>query len=283
MAKSDLPAILRVEAVGERRYRVAHPVDDPEKRNVVFSGQLLGQMIMAADQAGGGDKEVKSIHAIFARAGRYDAPIELEVDGMHAGRAWASDTITAWQGERLLSRGLVLLNSDEPDLIRHAVAMPVVPAPGDLDPDPGNFFFPDTELRTVGEPTGTPIGSAPVLHTWLRHARSYESIAAHQASLAWCEPGLLIGLSMRPHAEVVSLEDAHRTVSTGVIAHTAHFHERFDVGDWLLISQQSTYAGRGRVHGVGSVFARDGRLVATFEQDAMVRGVDHTLDPSRSM
>ncbi|MCE2390737.1 MAG: thioesterase family protein [Proteobacteria bacterium] len=283
MPANELPDVLRVEEIAEGRYRVNHPAEDPENRNVVFSGQIMAQMIMACEHATGGSKEVKSIHAIFARAGRYTEPMELQRETLHSGRAWGSETLTAWQGERLLSRGLVLLNADEPDLMRHAAAMPDVPGPEGLAPDSGDFAYADTEVRFVDDPEATAPDGSPALSFWVRHARSYASVAARQASLVWCEPGLLIALSMRPHADTVRPEEAHHSVSTGVIAHTAHFHERFDVGEWLLIHQQSSYAGRGRVNGHGSVFSRDGRLVASFEQDSMVRGMTQPLDPKRSM
>src|SRR5437764_10707889 len=106
-----LPAVLTLDVEGDGRYGASHPTDDPEGRDVVFSGQILAQMIMAADHAVESGKDVKSIHAVFARAGTYSGgPMQLQLESMHSGRAWGSDTITAWQGERLLSRGLVLLN-----------------------------------------------------------------------------------------------------------------------------------------------------------------------------
>ena len=46
---AELPAVLRVEDQGDGRYSAPHPTDDPEGRDVVFSGQILAQMIMAAD------------------------------------------------------------------------------------------------------------------------------------------------------------------------------------------------------------------------------------------
>ena len=70
---SDLPAVLQVEDLGDGRWTAPHPADDPEGRDVVFSGQILAQMIMASDAAVASAKEVKSIHAIFARAGTYSA------------------------------------------------------------------------------------------------------------------------------------------------------------------------------------------------------------------
>ena len=94
---------------------------------------------------------MKSIHVIFIRTGAYSAgPMELELEQMHAGRAWASDTITAYQGDRLLSRGLVLLNAIEPDLIRHGPAMPDLPGPDDSIPIERPVLFPGIEARRSG-------------------------------------------------------------------------------------------------------------------------------------
>jgi acyl-CoA thioesterase II len=281
---APLPAVLDIEDLGGGRYGAPNPTDDPEGRDVVFSGQILAQMIMASDRAVESAKDVKSIHAIFARAGTYSAgPMELQLESMHSGRAWGSDTITATQGDRLLSRGLVLLNTVEADLMRHGPEMPDVPKPGDLPTDRGALVYPGAETRTVDDPKATSAEGAPALCFWVRMPESYDSVAANQAVLAWCQPGAIIGLAMRPHADVVNIGDAHLTVSTGVISHTCHFHERFDVGRWLLVAQEATYAGHGRVFGGGAVFTEDGQLVSTFAQDSMARGVEGTLDPKRSM
>ena len=48
---SALPAVLQVEDLGDGRWTAPHPADDPEGRDVVFSGQILAQMIMASDAA----------------------------------------------------------------------------------------------------------------------------------------------------------------------------------------------------------------------------------------
>jgi acyl-CoA thioesterase len=280
---SELPATLQVKDLGEGRWSAPHPSDDPEGRDVVFSGQILAQMIMASDAHCESQKEVKSIHAIFARAGTYSAgPMELALDAMHAGRAWASDTITAYQGERLLSRGLVLLNAVEPDLMRHSPTMPDVPGPDDATPNPSITVFPGTEARMVDAPDAVSADGSPAMYFWMKHPESYDSVAANQAIVAWTQPGFIIGLAMRPHSHL-SIADAHTTISTGVISHTAHFHDHTDVGGWLLVAQQATYAGNGRVFGSGSVFAQDGTLVSTFAQDSMARGVQGTIDPKRGM
>jgi len=274
---------LQVKDLGGGRWSAPHPADDPEGRDVVFSGQILAQMIMASDANCGSQKEVKSIHAVFARAGTYSAgTMELELDAMHAGRAWASDTITAYQGERLLSRGLVLLNAVEPDLMRHTPAMPDVAGPDAATPNPSITVFPGTESRVVDLPDAVSADGSPAMYFWMRHPESYDSVAANQALIAWCQPGFIIGLAMRPHSHI-NIADAHATISTGVISHTAHFHDHADVGQWLLVAQEASYAGNGRVFGSGAVFTEDGTLVSTFAQDSMARGVEGTIDPKRGM
>ncbi|MDA8045875.1 MAG: thioesterase family protein [Actinomycetota bacterium] len=288
MTGNELPGVLRVTEVAPGHWQAPHPEEDPEGRDIVFSGQLLAQMIMVSATAAGGAKETKSIHAVFARAGRYSAgPVELYLESMHAGRAWASDTVTARQGDQLLCRGLVLLNAVEPDLMRHQPPMPDVPGPDDGRPVGHNVIFPGAEVREVGDPSASAPDGSPVLHLWVRGPSGMGGAdgrtAAHQAVVAWSQPGFIIGTAMRPHADAVDQSQAHRSVSTGVISHTAHFHEAADVSDWLLFSHVAPYAGHGRVFGHGAVWDRSGRLVSTFAQDSMARRVERALDPRRDM
>jgi acyl-CoA thioesterase-2 len=277
----ELPDILRLTEVGDRIYRVTQPEESAEGRDVVYSGQILGQMIMASDAVAGSAKDVRSVHAIFARAGTYTKPIELHVDSMQAGRTWASDTVTAVQDGRLLSRALVLLNTVDPDLMRHGPEMPHgVPAPEELEQLAGQGF-PGVEMRPVpGEPSEHGV---PVEMAWHRFPAPLELPAANQAVLVWATCGNIIGLAMRPHRDQVPIGEAHRSLSTGVIAHTIHFVERFDVSDWLLIVTQGDSAATGRVYGSGSVLTRDGKLVAVFHQDSMARAVEGPLDPKRAL
>lgn len=278
---SELPELLRLAPAASGAYRVTQPEEAAEGRDVVFSGQLLGQMVMASDAAAGSAKDVRSVHAVFARAGTYTKPIELEVEPMHAGRTWASDTVTARQDGRLLCRALVLLNAADPDLMRHAPRMPSGLAPPDQLDATTAQVFPGAELRPVpGEHSD---GDVPVEIAWHRYPGRIESQAANRAVLTWATCGNIIGLAMRPHQERARISEAHRTLSTGVIAHTVHFLESFDVSRWLLIATRADSAGGGRVYGSGSVWSEEGRLVAVFQQDSMARAAEGPLDPSRSM
>ena len=202
---APVPAELQVTDGGDGRFRVPHPTDDPEARDVVFSGQILAQMIMVSDHAVGSAKDVKSVHAIFARAGTYSAgPMDYQLDQLHSGRAWGSDTITVTQGDRLLSRGLVLLNTIEADLMRHGPTMPDVPEPDALAPSAA-ITFPGVETRNVDAPDATAPDGSPAMYSWIRSDASYDSVAVNQAVLSWCQPGAIIGLAMRPHRDTVNI------------------------------------------------------------------------------
>jgi acyl-CoA thioesterase-2 len=48
-------------------------------------------------------------------------------------------------------------------------------------------------------------------------------------------------------------------------------HDDFRIDDWLLYSCDSPWTGRGREFNRGSIYTRDGRLVATCAQEGLIR------------
>lgn len=268
----DPLSLLHLEPLGAGRFRAPNE-GDPAARDVVFGGQLLGQMIVAASASTPG-KHVRTLHTIFARAARVSAETQLAVEPMHDGRSFASASVTAWQGDRLCARALVLLDAPDPDLIRHAAPAPRVDGPEQAtDAGPSPLVFPGAELRIVGGvdtwSPDAPVGPAE-LFAWLRYRGAPDDVTSNQAILAWGTDGFLIGTAMRPHAGV-GQADAHKTLSTGVVGHTLTFHEPFTTRDWLLLAHESPHAGAGRSYGRAQVFTREGRLVASFVQDNMIR------------
>ena len=93
---SSMPDVLQLDRVEADRFAAPHPKDDPEGWNVVFSGQLLAQMIMAVDAIVESALDVKSIQTIFSRTGSYDSPLELRTETTHGGRLFGSTTVTAY-------------------------------------------------------------------------------------------------------------------------------------------------------------------------------------------
>jgi acyl-CoA thioesterase len=237
--------------------------------SVVFGGQILAQSILAGATVDP-SKEVKSIHTIFARGASLDSPLDIDVDVMQSGRAFASSSVTVRQGDRLCARSLVLLNNPDPDLIRHQPDMPAVGAPEDATPSShGGGFW---EIRTVGGvDISDPAAVGPAtLDVWTRFPGAPDDQLTSTALLGFATDGFLIGTAMRPH-EGVGQSMAHVSISTTVISHTLTFHEPFRASDWMLLSQSAPYAGRGRGYGRADVFTSDGRMVASFAQENMIR------------
>ena len=257
---------LTLEEVGSDRYLASSL---SATHGVVFGGQLLAQSVMAG-LSGQDGKSVKTIHTVFARGASPDVPLEITVDRMHSGRSVASSTVTISQGDTLVTRSLVLLSADEPDVIRHA-------------DKPGSETNPDEiggtvrgegawEILIVGDVDLNDPESIgpPELDAWVRFLDAPDDPATDQALVAYSTDGFLIGTAMRPHAGVGQAQ-AHRTLSTGVLSHTLTYHERCPAAEWHLLQQRSSFAGHGRSYGQGDIFRRDGQLAASFVQDAMIR------------
>jgi acyl-CoA thioesterase-2 len=263
---TEILDVLELEEVAPDRYAGQNLPDSP---GVVFGGQLLAQAIAAAVRTVP-DMAVKSMHTVFARGGSPDSPLELGVDRLHSGRSFASLEISIRQGDRLCTRSLVLLHRPDADLIRHADGPPSV-APADECPAP-DAVRRGWEIRYVdGVDIMDPDAIGPAeLFVWSRFAGVPEDPWVSQALLGYASDGFLIGTAMRPHPGA-GQSLAHVSISTTVITQTLTFHDPFYAGDWLLLAQRSPHAGSGRSFGRADVFSIDGRLVASFSQENMIR------------
>jgi acyl-CoA thioesterase-2 len=254
------------------------PVDDGSGRQVAFGGELLGQAIVAASQAMP-TKRVKSVQTIFARAVMASLPLEVRVDPMHEGRNLGSVTVTFVQDDRLCARALVLLDVEEPDLVRHQMPMPDLPAPDATAAVEHPLAAPET-IIVGGVDVSDPALTGPAaLQLWVRfRGAPADDGTLARALLAYATDGWLIATAMRPH-QGIGQSMAHREISTGVVSHSLSFHGELDPNEWLLIDHQSSFAGGGRSFGSANVFTEAGDLVASFTQEALLRYFPAGQDP----
>ena len=75
---------------------------------------------------------------------------------------------------------------------------------------------------------------------------------------------------MRP-MDGLTEEAAHVTVSTGPLTASITFHDDPDVSEWMLYSNPAVYSGHGSSQGNGLVHSIDGRLLASYSVQAMIR------------
>jgi acyl-CoA thioesterase len=276
---ADLLRLLDVAPIAEGRFASPPYPDpplgtflpqlrDPQARLVIEGGQLLGEAIVAASKTIPGQR-VTFASMIFSRAARFDQAHEIEVEVLRRGRGFSTLETRTLQAGKLCSAGILLLDAGAPDTLRGAAAPPDVPPPEacpQLD-----LGVTGRELRTVDDAYRRQdvAGPAEIL-TWARFRDAPPEGYLHAALLAQSTTHWTIAAAMRPH-EGVSEAQAHVTLSTGILAATIAFHDEVDVTEWLLYANPAIYAGRGLAQGEGRVFARDGRLVASYTVQAMIR------------
>jgi acyl-CoA thioesterase len=248
-----------------------------EGHGVVFGGQLLAQTVVAG-AAPMPDKEVKSLHTVFARGASMAAPLEIDVEVLHEGRALGSASVTIHQGDRICTRSTVLLQAPDPDLIRHQPTMPEVGTPDSFEARPVAPWWDVRIVDDVDISDPALVGPAE-LGVWSRFPGAPGDLTTSQALLAYASDGFLIATAMRPHAGVGQAM-AHVSISTTVLSQTITFHEPFDAGQWLLLAHEAPYAGRGRGYGRADAFTADGRLVASYVQENMIRGYPEGQAPA---
>jgi acyl-CoA thioesterase-2 len=276
---ADLRRLLDVDPVAEGRFTSPPYPDppvgtflpqlrDPKARLVIEGGQLLGEAIVAASRTIP-DQRVTSASMIFSRPALFDAAHEVEVDVLRRGRGFSTVETRSIQSGKLCSVGLLLLDAGVPDTIRSAIEPPDVPPPEacpqlDMGVTGRELRSVDDAYRRLDE-----VGPPEIL-TWARFRDDPGHAALHAALLAESTTHWTIAAAMRPH-EGVSQAQAHVTLSTGILATTISFHDAVDVTEWLLYVNPAIYAGRGLVQGEGRVFTRDGRIVASYTVQGMVR------------
>ena len=264
---SELVRLIDVEPAGAGRFLGPAYGDTP--RNVVEGGQLLGEAIVAASKTVPGQR-VTSASTIFSKAASFDAPVDVEVEVLRGGRTFSTLEVRIRQEGSLRSAGLVLMDAGAPSVIRHAAPMPEVPGPEEAATV--EFGLTGRELRTVDgayDPDPDRVGP-PEIYAWARFRDAPAQDYLHAALLSQSATHWTIAAAMRPHRGFGEA-NAHITLSTGVIQTTIQFHDEFDITEWLLYANPAIWAGRGLAQGEGRVYARDGRLVASYSAQVMIR------------
>jgi acyl-CoA thioesterase II len=248
---------------------------DSGGRQVVEGSQILAQSMVAASKALPG-RTVRSAHALFVSVADPASRLDLSVTPVRAGRSFASAIVTVSQGGRTCATSTVLLDHPQPDLIRHdqpdgpPAAGPDAAYPVDM-PMRGRQLRIDG-VRDLGSPDEA---GPPIIDAWLRYDAVPERDDLRRALLAYFTGHLSISTSMRPHPGI-GTSQAHHTISTAVMGIGISFHDPVQWDGWIRYHHESTYAGAGMCYVRGQVLTGEGRLIASFTQDAMIRSFEPT-------
>ena len=251
---------------------------DDGGRQVVDGSEILAQSLVAASKAFPG-RTARSAHALFVSVADPAKQLEFAVTPVRAGRSFASATVTISQAGRTCATVTVLLDSPQPDIIRHdhwTGSPPVSPSPltGPQAAFPAGMPMRGRQLRIEGirEHNSPDEVGPPVMDAWLH----YDTVPARddlrRALLAHFTGHLSISTTMRAHPGIGTAQ-AHHTVSMAVMGIGVSFHDPVQWDGWIRYHHESTFAGAGMSYVRGQVLTEDGRLVMSFTQDAMIRAL----------
>jgi acyl-CoA thioesterase II len=249
----------------------------------VFGGQVLGQALVAATQTVE-NREVHSLHAYFLRRGDFNSPIVYEVDRAWDGKHFSTRRVVAIQhGAQIFNMSASFQLPEQG--VDHQITMPDVPMPESLE-DMQTLYrsaltkAPEAMRRVLEQkrpfefrPVEPPDFSRaqklpPIAHVWFKAVAPLpDDEALHRCLLAYASDFGLLGTALRPHA--LSMMSSKLVIAS--IDHAMWFHRKVRVDDWLLYAMDSPSASGARGFTRGSLFSRDGRLVASASQEGLIR------------
>jgi len=276
----DLIQLLDLEPIEVNLFRGVSPREGWQR---VFGGQVLGQALVAAGRTVEG-RVAHSFSAYFLRPGDPTVPILYDVDRIRDGTSFTTRRVVAIQHGRPIFNLQASFQVTEPGF-EHQLEMPDVRGPEGLKsevelrkevadrlPEKMRPIFTRArpiEVRPIDpQDEFAPERRPPLQNVWFRAVdRLPDDLALHQCVLAYASDLTLLDTSTLPHA-VSWWNDKLQSAS---LDHAMWFHRPFRADEWLLYAQDSPSASGARGFNRGSIFTRDGKLVASVTQEGLIR------------
>jgi acyl-CoA thioesterase II len=251
----------------------------------VFGGQVIAQALAAAQDTVSPERVAHSLHAYFMRAGNEDYEITYRIERDFDGGSFSTRRIIAMQQDKPILNMAASFQKHEEGL-HHQDPMPDVPPPEELATEAelrNRYADQLPEFAKANFLRDRPFESRPVnprdwlggdvrtparQDIWFRlRAPTVDDAAMHRAMLVYQSDSWLLGTCTLAHG-VTWLTPGFQSAS---LDHAVWLHADFRVDDWMLYSCDSPWSGGGRGFNRGSIYTRDGRLVATCAQEGLIR------------
>ena len=271
-------SILDVSAHGGDRFTGLSPTNGWQR---VFGGQVVGQALAAAVRTVDG-RDPHSLHAYFILGGDPSVPIEYEVDRIRDGGSFSTRRVQAYQRGAVIFSMIASFHKHEAGF-EHAIVMPKVTPPEELSNEATlraklpialrgyvDLTWP-IEMRVVDLDRYLNPGTPKAEHRiWMRARNPLPAdlpLAMHQCALAFASDYSLLETGLIGHG--ILLGDPR--IQGASLDHAVWFHRPFRADEWLLYVQDSPSAQDARAFCRGSIFTRDGVLVASVAQEGLLR------------
>ena len=280
-AITNLLSILDLEQLEVNLFRGISPKNGWQR---VFGGQVLGQALVAAVRTVPEERVTHSLHAYFLLPGDPTIPIIYEVERTRDGGSFTTRRVKGIQHGKTMFAMSVSLHKHEPGL-DHQSTMPKVPPPEELPSEKElvQKFDGDVpeEIRTYWQ-RERPIEMRPVdvsryldrsqrapeQAMWIRATSPLpDSLALHQCVLAYASDFTLLDTALIAHGKLMVDHD----MQMASLDHALWLHRPFRADDWLLYTQESPSSQAGRGFCRGSIYTRDGVLIASVAQEGLIR------------
>ena len=253
----------------------------------VFGGQVLGQALTAAARTVDKKRTAHSLHAYFLRPGDMEFPIIYDVDRIRDGGSFTTRRVVAIQkGEPIFNTSISFHKKESGPT--HQIDMPDIPSPEECKSEiqirkqiaervpekMRDFFLRERPIEIRSMPGEDMFQEAkkkpPYKYMWMKAVdRLPHDISLHQAILAYASDMGLLSTSLNPHR----LSFASGNFQSASLDHAMWFHRPFRADEWMLYSTDSPSASNARGFNRGSVYTREGVLVASAVQEGLMRVV----------
>lgn len=278
----ELLGLLKLEKIEENIFRGQS--QDLGYGNV-FGGQVIGQSLSAASRTLVPGFHAHSLHGYFMRAGDAAKPIVYTVDCIRDGKSFVTRRVVAVQkGQAIFSMAASFHREEQG--YSHQAPMPDIKGPEGIESEvemarrladqiPPAILEKllckkPIEIRVVNPVNPfAPKPMPPEKYVWFRAIGKIpqEDAAAHRYILAYASDFHLVSTSLYPHGKTFWSPD----MQVASLDHSIWFHREFCMDDWLLYVMKSPTACNGRGLNIGSVYTRDGALVASVAQEGLLR------------
>jgi acyl-CoA thioesterase II len=275
-----LISILDLEQLEVNLFRGRSPQNSWQR---VFGGQVIGQALVAAERTVE-DRLCHSLHAYFLLAGDPKVPIIFEVERIRDGQSFTTRRVKAIQHGQAIFALTASFHKTEPGL-SHQIEMPKVPDPESLptEEELKARLLPNLPqaMRTYWE-RERPIElrpvdisrylsrekRAPVQNIWFRaNGMLPDDVRLHQCILAYASDFSLLDASLIAHGRLMF----DPQIMMASLDHGLWFHRDFRADEWMLYAMDSPSTQGARGLSRGSIFRRDGTLVASVAQEGLIR------------
>jgi acyl-CoA thioesterase-2 len=279
----ELIALLDLKNLGNNTFSGnSYTIGSPH----VFGGQVLAQAVNAAYRTIPENRFLHSLHGYFLEAGDLTVPIRYKVEEMRSGGSFSTRRVTAIQHDKSIFILAASFHIKEEGFEHQANFDTNIKQPeellswddmlaqfGDFLPKSTKAFLSvkrPIEFKPVRVPNPLePKDVPPTEHVWfrLKGKKTALNYRTKQEILTYISDYNILNAAFNPNGSKFSFANTQ----TASLDHSMWFFRDFDFDDWMLFSAESPNAYGARGLAKGNIFTRNGKLIASFAQEGLLR------------